>query len=555
MSRRSPQPAWSLLLFAPPFSEAALSRWLEQPEPGMAPDWRVILEADGLNGIPDLVIWAPDEHTDAASLREEARHLAERWQPAAILLILPPGHALPQRQLLSLPVQGLIVREGRRQLRHAVRTLLEGGRVIDLPKALPGGAASGDRALTLPGAGFSLLSSGLAQIDAELHVSEQLLSAAAHPLARLLLEGRIRELEAARQLLLWLWGPLTLAWGLPSEPGCASREPQPLSDPVAGLTLTLRQRDADGIWQALRARLQEATRAGTSNRSGQVLALDGLRPERRCDLLLALLEQFSQLREQLREEFNEPEAISGRWLRMQPELRRQALRQLTGTYVQLPAAGELVPVADNLLARADLSFEDPELPEPLSLLTALIQARPLLVDGRLLAPDEPEAVLYLEMLVANWLVRSAELVSAELMAACAEWPELRRYLLRPELLATRELERLRNQLNARQRWLNWVERPVLLYESRRQLFRLEAGVIRTVERIEPRDRELRRLAWPQQLVTLGLEARDAIAPQLQAVLQRLGDLLVVLLTKVVGRGIGLIGRGIVQGMGRSLRRQ
>ena len=42
--------------------------------------------------------------------------------------------------------------------------------------------------------------------------------------------------------------------------------------------------------------------------------------------------------------------------------------------------------------------------------------------------------------------------------------------------------------------------------------------------------------------------------RLQALLRRLGDLLVVLLTQVVGRSIGLVGRGIRQGLGRSLSR-
>jgi len=38
------------------------------------------------------------------------------------------------------------------------------------------------------------------------------------------------------------------------------------------------------------------------------------------------------------------------------------------------------------------------------------------------------------------------------------------------------------------------------------------------------------------------------------VIQRLGDLAVVLLTQVLGRAIGLVGRGIAQGMGRGLGR-
>ena len=55
-------------------------------------------------------------------------------------------------------------------------------------------------------------------------------------------------------------------------------------------------------------------------------------------------------------------------------------------------------------------------------------------------------------------------------------------------------------------------------------------------------------------MALLLETRDALAPQLQALVRRLGDLAVVLLTQVLGRAIGLVGRGIAQGMGRSLGR-
>jgi hypothetical protein len=71
---------------------------------------------------------------------------------------------------------------------------------------------------------------------------------------------------------------------------------------------------------------------------------------------------------------------------------------------------------------------------------------------------------------------------------------------------------------------------------------------------EPRDAELRQLGWPQQLVTLLLEARDALGPQLRVLLRTVGDLLVVVLTSVIGRAIGLVGRGILQGMGRSIGR-
>lgn len=77
--------------------------------------------------------------------------------------------------------------------------------------------------------------------------------------------------------------------------------------------------------------------------------------------------------------------------------------------------------------------------------------------------------------MSNWVIRSAERISADVLASCGDWPELRRYLLVKELIATRSLERLRNQLNAQQRWSEWFEKPIQLYESQRRLYRLEQG--------------------------------------------------------------------------------
>ena len=46
----------------------------------------------------------------------------------------------------------------------------------------------------------------------------------------------------------------------------------------------------------------------------------------------------------------------------------------------------------------------------------------MLVDGQLLPADHPKALLQLETLISNWLVRSAELISAELLGLCGDWP-------------------------------------------------------------------------------------------------------------------------------------
>ena len=554
MSRRPAQPLSQLLLFAEPLQRAGIASWLQSARSSAEQTGWTVVGSEELQGRPQLILWCLGTPPEPAALDGEIRRLLERWHPAPLLLLLPDGHPYATEFLLQLPAQGLLEQPDGDSLREAVRTMLSGGRVLSI-------AASRPMDATVPavpmGLGQWLLLSGLQQIDVELRYCLHLLDPPpAQLLPLLLLQGRVRELRLARRLLIWLWGPISLAWGpsVADAPAAVhSPDPQPGGQSQA-VAITLRQRTADGLWEALRGRLTEAADSGPSNRSGQLLALEGLHPSRRSDLLLALLEQFERLRGRLLQADPRGEGLEDLWRQLQPELRQQALRQMAGSYVQLPMDGRLCPVAETLLRSSDLEGDDQELPDPLAMLNPLLQASPLLVDGQLLAPDEPRAVLYLELLLSNWLVRSAELISGEVLAACAEWPELRRYLLRPDLLATRNLERLRNQLNAQQRWTSWFDRPIHLYESRRPLFRIGPGAIECVDLTEPRDGELRQLGWIQQTVTLALEARDALAPQLQSLLRRLGDLLVVLLTQVVGKAIGLVARGIVQGMGRSLNR-
>lgn len=552
--RRLPDgPLPQVLLLADPLTREGLKRWLTLDPPR----YRLLDAPDQLEGAPSLLIWSLTHQPPASALVEELRHLQDRWHPNPVLLVFPTALGLPRDLLLNLPLQGLLEGPDPATLRGAVDTLLAGGRVVELMGDASDGA--GWREPLPMGLGQWLLVSGLQQIDAELRVCARLLDPPpAGWLALLLLQGRRRELLVARSLLLWLWGPLTMAWGWEAAASDGA-EPPPPPPASAGtgstaLALTLRQRNADGLWEALRERLQAALMAPPENATGQLLAIDGLRADRRRDLLLALLEQLDTLRHSLRLQEPQTDTLLKRWKELQPALRQQALRQMAGPYVQLPRDGTLRPVADTLLNQSDLSGDDPELPNPETMLAALFQARPVVVEGRLRAADEPQAVLYLELLLANWLVRSAERIGGEVLALSADWPELRSYLLRDHLLATRNLERLRNQLNAQERWFEWVRRPIRLYESRRPLFSLQREGIRLLDTTEPRDGELKRLRGPQQLVTLLLELRDALGPQVQSAVRAMGQLVVILLTRVIGRAIGLVGRGIAQGMGRSLER-
>lgn len=536
-----------LLLFAEPLLADGLCRVLRDA-PG---HYAVSTDPEALTRTPELVLWCPEAGIEPAALEREAHRLSETWQPASLLIALPKGLAMGRERVLLLPAEGLLDAPDSETLLQAVHTLLSGGRCVNLAATPPAPAAEPGPAI---GLGQWLLVSGVQAIDQALWRSEALLAGpSSSPVSRLVLEGQRRELLAARQLLHWLYGPVSIAWGETAPTGQQQQPLAPAPGQAAGTQISVLQRNAEGSWQAIAASLRQRIQDGLANRTGQLLALEGLNPDRRSDLLLSLLDQLDALRQQLSSSKLQPQQLSEQWLAVQREVRQQALRRMASPYVRLPQDGQLRAVAETVLRMSDLEANDPELPDPQAMLAALVLGQPLLVDGCLLSPDEPLAVLHLQQLVANWLLRNGEQVAAQTLGCCSAWPELRRYLLVPDLLSTRNLERLRNQLNAQQRWSNLLLRPVAIYESRRVLLNIDAGAIALQERTEPRDQELRQLSLAQAAVTLALESRDALAPQVQSLIHGLGQVLVVLLTQVVGRAIGLVGRGIMQGMGRSLR--
>ena len=526
------QPGRRLLLIGSGWSAESLSRQLsEQANP-----WQVTASSGRQANTPagaDLLLWLLQEAIEPKALEHELALWRQHWPQTPLLLVLPPQHRYQRQWLLERSVEGLLDQPAADAIAEALEVLAAGGRVIELqPEATSHHKRRGQ------GLGHRLLSSGVDQIERELEqINAVLQLAPIHPLQRFVLEGRRRELRMAREVLHVLWG----------------QEPIPqaqASAPAEPLQIVLANRKGLTVLHTVEERLAQAVASLDEAQASPLLALEALLPERRRQLFEALLLEFRLLVERLQDD---PKLASSLWSGQQPLLRERALQQLVGAYTQLPREGALVHLGDALVSSSDLQQEDPELADLLPSLLALIEGRPLLIDGGLQAPDEPAALLHLQRLVSNWLIRNGELISRELLNNCSGWPELRRAVLLPDLLATRQLDQLRNRINSAERWHTLVERPLAIYESRRLLFDIQAGRVEPTMVCDLRDAELRQLSWWQQAFTLLLEARDALAPQVELLINRVGGLMVLLLTRVVGRAIGLVGRGVMQGLGQGLQ--
>lgn len=178
---------------------------------------------------------------------------------------------------------------------------------------------------------------------------------------------------------------------------------------------------------------------------------------------------------------------------------------------------------------------------------------PLVVDNKSCAVGTPEAMQLSEALLQNLLISIANAVMYPLLNNFADVEEIKEDFYSRQLLSTRDIEKFRNSLSWRYRIEQYVGEPKAIFESNFSLFVLNESGIKKMAIYSPRRHELAKLSGIPLTVTLLLETRDAIAPGVRATVSFIGSGIVYLLTQVVGRGIGLIGRGIFQGLGNSFQ--
>lgn len=183
------------------------------------------------------------------------------------------------------------------------------------------------------------------------------------------------------------------------------------------------------------------------------------------------------------------------------------------------------------------------------LFSYLLWQTDLCVENTSYSADSEQANLQASIILENLLIQIANAVVQPLLNFLADVETIKQNFYDRQLISTREIERFRNNLTWKYRLNNYVNEPQAIFESRYELFVFAPRGIAKISIYAPRNQELAQLSGIPLVVTLLLEFRDAIAPRIQSLLAFLGSGIVFILTKVIGRGLGLIGRGILQGIG------
>lgn len=452
------------------------------------------------------------------------------------------------------------------------------------PKNIRARPEKAERGAPAPLAVFrrNLRRSGLRQIETALvEVTTELENLDLSLLDRAILAGRQRELRASRWLVTRLLAtPSLIEDARPgretapianprsgNSPAISSTSPAPLTDslpaptpvlpsditiiPSPEATLTNTQSVQSVAFDTLLMKIQ----SGLTNQTDVPLETDILREDRKRDLFYLIVRKLEEVLSELRYSQIEPLQLPLKRSAILLDLWQAILVDFFGRYytvqVRTPTGTSEIEVVSALLQSAEivqLAILD-KIPGVTELFQHFLFQAPLSVDSIPYPVGNPESLARAELLLENLVIQVANAVMQPLLNRFANVELIKQNFYDRRLLSSREIERFRNNLSWKYRLDRVFNDPKNIFESQYRLFTLTGRGIKQTTIYAPRTEELDQLSGLPYVVTLALETRDAISPRLRSVVSFVGNGFVYVLTEVIGRGIGLIGRGILKGLG------
>jgi DNA-binding NarL/FixJ family response regulator len=291
------------------------------------------------------------------------------------------------------------------------------------------------------------------------------------------------------------------------------------------------------------------------NTSDVPLESDILRDDKKRELLYLVLRKVEDALAYLREAQVLPGQLPEKSSLVLQDLWQATVTDFFGRYYSLQVDTLEQPVVPTLLTEAPVvqaAILD-RLPLVPMLLGHLLFNESIVVDGSFYQAAAPEAMARSQELLEHLVIQLANAVVQPLLNHFADVELMKKNLYHRRMMTSRDIERFRNDLSWRYRWDGLINEPRAIFESQHRLFGFTERGIQHQTIYAPRREELEQLSGLQRAVTLAVEARDAIAPRFRSAVSLVGSGIVYVLTDVIGRGIGLIGRGILRGVGGAWR--
>ncbi len=393
--------------------------------------------------------------------------------------------------------------------------------------------------------------SGLQQIDGTLQeVNTQLQFPGLTILEKAIFAGHRRELLASRWLVNRLLKPRKIINNGTYPQIIEGGKLQVKQSYLVSNNQSILEYSSPNIFVSVRDKLQFSL----DNLTDVPLEIDVLKADKKRELLEIVLVKIEGIIIQLSTAQVQIEQLPKMREVILIDLWQAAIIGFFGKYSTIQSDGQNIEIANFLLQDAEVVRTEilPKIPLVRSLFSYFLFSTPLVIDNIPYSAPTPEAMARAEILLQNLLIQLANAVTQPLINKLGDVEVIKQNFYDTKLISTREIERFRNNLSWKYRIKTYIIEPRLMFESRYELFVLASRGIAKVSIYAPRNQELKQLTGIRLVVTLALEFRDAISPRLRGAVAFLGSSVVYVLTQVFGRAIGLIGRGVLQGIGGSV---
>ncbi|MCY7324241.1 MAG: DUF3685 domain-containing protein, partial [Phormidesmis sp. CAN_BIN36] len=293
-------------------------------------------------------------------------------------------------------------------------------------------------------------------------------------------------------------------------------------------------------------------RSGLENLTNSPLEIDIFRVERKRELFYIILRQIEASLDELRFSQIQPDHLDAKQSVILEDLWQAVTIDFFGRYYTLRVNHQEIAIVTALLGdQQTVQAILNKIPLVVDLYSHLLFGAVLTIDNGDALIGSPAAIARASDLLENLAIQLANAVVQPLLNRFSDVEAIKQIFYDRRLLSTRDIERFRNDLSWRYRVDRYVAEPTAIFESQHRLLVFTQLGIRPMVIYAPRRDELEQLKGVQLAVTLALETRDAISPRLKAAIGFVGSGVIYLLTDVIGRGLGLIGRGIVKGIGNA----
>lgn len=294
------------------------------------------------------------------------------------------------------------------------------------------------------------------------------------------------------------------------------------------------------------------------NLTGKIQPLDILTNNRKKELLIIILQEWRQLITEVSQLKLEEKELTEKIDTFIKELWQNSALKFLQRYLpnQNPdSSNKNIELVNLIINQGEIMNQNQELTTPFlsDLIFYEVNKKAIVIDTISYNYGEEASQEIEEIILQNSVVTMANYVVEFILNKFADDAILKKNLFQPELKSSRKVAMFRNNLVWKYRQEKYWQNPKNIFEDQYEMLKLNHEGIISSQITHPRYQELNTIKGIPWGVTILIELRDSLSKGVKSLGDSLGKLLVYLLTEVIGKAIGLIGKGILQGIGSRMR--